>query len=212
MRMHRTPRSSGSSWTTFCLTCADCSRNSVHAWCPCVEVGHGGKLSLHAAKAVSSSRACLATSAKPAWNSREGSVCIHRGKWGCGDVNQLHPSLPNGGGKTHCIAECAASGRDHDRGSGDAPIPQLCQELVDLPPCFQWFPSCKAAFAGQTPTSGVKCFSVFLQELILKCTLVNPNDAIGFGAPKNFKPVEVRRGWTIHGQRSIKKGCDGAAF
>ena len=137
---------------------------------------------------------------------------VHRGKWGCGDVNQLHPSLPNGGGKTDCIAECAASGRDHDRGSGDAPIPELCQELVDLPPCFQWFPSCKAAFAGQTPTSGVKCFSVFLQQLLLKCALVNPNDAVGFGAPKNFKPVEVRRGWTIHGQRSIKKGCDGAAF
>ena len=93
---------------------------------------------------------------------------VHCGKWGCGDVNQPHSSLPNGGGKTDCIAECAAACRDHDRGSGDAPIPELRQELVDLLPRFEWFTSCKAAFAGQTPTNGVKRFSVFLQQLLLK--------------------------------------------
>ena len=127
-------------------------------------------------------------------------------------MNQPHSSLPNGGGKTHRIAECAAPGRDHNSGPGDAPIPEMHEQPVDLLPRFEWFPPCKAAFAGQAATSGVQRFSVFLQELLLKVALVNPNDAIGLGAPKNFKPVGVRRRWTIHGQRSTKKGCVGAAF
>ena len=54
------------------------------------------------------------------------------------------------------------------------------EQPVDLLPRFEWFP-CKAAFAGQAATS-VQRFSVFLQELLLKVALMNPNDAIGLGA------------------------------
>ena len=113
--------------------------------------------------------------AKPAWNSREGSVCIHRASmctanggershlvfgptpvdarffrptqrqqqpaawWGC---ESIAPSLPNGGGKTDCIAECAASGRDHDGTSRVTPQSRNCVKSWSICPMFLVVPPC----------------------------------------------------------------------